>query len=522
MPIPDITFNVNQGGLGRQPAGEDHISGALFYTSTLPSGFDSSNRIKQVFSLSQAENLGILATGAGDETKAGGTYTITNEGVDGDTITIQIATNISSLGFYGTVGIEMTLDAAAVVTKATCAQFIVDFINNNPVASYGFTATTDGVDSFTVFAPAGYGVYPNNTMNFYWSYSFSVGATWTADFVQAAEVGGVLGVASKIAVFHYHISEYFRLKPNGNLYIGIYAAPTTNYTEVTTLRDFARGTIRQMLVFHNFAASNIATTVPKLQTAINNSKTDKRWISSILFAPEISATTNLSSLNNLVGLSSANVSVVISQDGAATGYSLFNNTYKSISDVGAKLGALSAGRVNQSWAWVAAFPMSNGVELDTLAFSTGVLYNTVPRAQLDALNDYAYCFLRKFTGYTGSYNNQPNTCALPTSDFRYIYNNRVIDKAERVIYASTIPALSSPITLNSDGTMSESSVAYFESLANMPLDVMIQNGEISAYSVTIDPAQNVLSTNTIIETVKLLPIGVADFIEINIGFTAKI
>jgi hypothetical protein len=70
--------------------------------------------------------------------------------------------------------------------------------------------------------------------------------------------------------------------------------------------------------------------------------------------------------------------------------------------------------------------------------------------------------------------------------------------------------------------MSESSIAYFESLASMPLDVMIQNGEISAYSVTIDPAQNVLSTNTIVENVKLLPIGVADFIEINIGFTAKI
>jgi hypothetical protein len=288
------------------------------------------------------------------------------------------------------------------------------------------------------------------------------------------------------------------------------------------MRDFANGTIRQIMVFHNFSATTIATEVPKLQAVVDQSKTDKKWISSILFAPEISGTSSLSSLATLIGLSSANVSVVISQDGAASGYYLWQTTGKSITDIGAKLGALSAGKVNQSWAWVAGFPMSNGVELDTIMFSNGTFYNNVPQSQLDSLSDYGYCFLRKFTGYTGSYNNQPNTCSLLTSDLHYIYNNRVIDKAERNIYANTIPALSSPITLNSDGTMTDSSVAYFESLANTALDVMVRDGEISAYSVTIDPAQNVLSTNKIVETVKLLPIGVADFIEINIGFTTQI
>jgi hypothetical protein len=481
----------------------------IFYTGTLPTGFSSTDRIKQVFSLSQAENLGILATGAGDETVGNGTILVTTAGTNGDVATINFTEplgNVVTLGTYTKVSGDST--AANVATAIAAA------INANTLIT-GYSATVSTA-TVTVIYRAGLGIWSNSGTPL--AVSLSSGATIAVTVTQAT----VTGVASKIAVLHYHVSEYFRLKPNGNLYIGIYSAPSTNYDEVTTVRDFANGTIRQMIVFHAFATSTIATVVPKLQTAVNLSATDKKPISSILFAPEISGTSSLSSLATLVGLSSAKVSVIISQDGAADGYYLWKTTGKSITDIGAKLGALSAAKVNESWAWVSKFPMSNGVELDTINFSNGVNYNVVPESQLATLSDYGYCFLRKFTGYTGSYNNQPNTCSLPTSDYHYINNNRTIDKAIRTIRVSTIPALSSPIVLNANGTMTDSTVAYFESLANMPLDVMIQNGEISAYSVTIDPAQNVLSTNKIVETVKILPIGVADFIEINIGFTTTI
>jgi len=507
--IPDITFNVNTGGLGRQPAGEDHISGAIFYTSTLPSGFSSTSRIKQVFSLSQAESLGILATNAGDETQGTGTLVVTNKGANGDIATIKF---LEPSGSYVTLATYTKISGDS--TNDLVARGINAAINANTlITGYSSTVLSSTV---TITYRKGLGVWPNNGTPL--AVTYSTGNTIAITINQAVSAG----VASKIAVFHYNISEYFRLKPNGNLYVGIYASPSADYAEVTTLRDYANGTIRQMSVFHSFSATTISTEVGRLQTVVNQSKTDKKWISSILFAPEISGTSDLASLGTLVGLSSANVSVIISQDGAAAGYYLWQTTSKSISDVGAKLGALSSGRVNQSWAWVAGFPMSNGVELDTIMFSNGTLYNSVPQSQLDTLSDYAYCFLRKFTGYTGSYNNQPNTCSLFTSDFHYIYSNRVIDKAERVIYSNTIPALSSPIVLNSDGTMTDSTIAYFESLANTALDVMVRDGEISAYSVTIDPAQNVLSTNKIVETVSILPVGVADFIEINIGFTTII
>jgi hypothetical protein len=45
----DVIFNKGQGGLGRPLAGTDYISGLLFYTAALPSGFTATNRIKTVF-----------------------------------------------------------------------------------------------------------------------------------------------------------------------------------------------------------------------------------------------------------------------------------------------------------------------------------------------------------------------------------------------------------------------------------------------------------------------------------------
>ena len=61
MALNDITFIRGAGGLGRPLAGEDYISGLVFYltNANLPSGFTTTDRIKQVFSIAEAEALGI-------------------------------------------------------------------------------------------------------------------------------------------------------------------------------------------------------------------------------------------------------------------------------------------------------------------------------------------------------------------------------------------------------------------------------------------------------------------------------
>ena len=57
MALPAITYTRNKSGQGRQLTGEDHISGMVFYmdNSDLPTGFDTGNRNKVIYSSQGAE-----------------------------------------------------------------------------------------------------------------------------------------------------------------------------------------------------------------------------------------------------------------------------------------------------------------------------------------------------------------------------------------------------------------------------------------------------------------------------------
>ena len=505
LPLPQITFEVQQGGLGRRPSNDDYISGLIAYIANgnLPAGFTTSDRIKRVFSVQEAEALGINLNYT-DETKATGTYTISAIGSNGDTIQLfvpQPSGTPISLGVYTKTASEttVTLVAAAIVA-----------IINAGTYSHGFTATNSS-GAITITAAAGLGAYLN---------TLSATATIVGTIAgSAAAFSG--GVGSRIAVFHYHISEYFRLKPNGQLYIGLYAAYGTNFEEVTLVQTYANGAIRQMAILHDFSTAYATSQVTKIQARCDEVFGQYRPMVAI-FAPEITGTASVSSLPNNSTLDSEMVSVTIGQDAGSRGKYLYQTIKKSISDLGAKLGVLSASSVSQSWAWVGQFNMSDGTELDTIGFSNGEAYTSIAAGALESLNGYAYCFLRKLEGITGTYNNQPNTATLLTSDFRYIYLNRVLQKAIRLVRANTLPSVSSPIVLNSNGTLPDWQVENLQTLGNTALLQMISDGELSDGQTIVSPSQNVLATNTINEAIQLLPIGVADYINIEIGYVSQL
>jgi hypothetical protein len=131
-------------------------------------------------------------------------------------------------------------------------------------------------------------------------------------------------------------------------------------------------------------------------------------------------------------------------------------------------------------------------------------------------------FLRKFVGVAGSYFNDSHTAVAKSSDYAFIENNRVIDKAIRGVYASVLPDLNGPLELNANGTLSDVTVEYLTGKAELPLEQMDRNGELSAYLVTIDPSQNVQSAGKLVIGVKLVALGVARNITVNIGFTSGI
>lgn len=508
MGLNNVKFNLGQGGLGRPLPGEDYISGLILYCidGSLPSGFTTTNRIKQFFSITDAEAAGILDTNA-DETPATGSYLVTAIGVNGDTAALSVTETfgkVVALGTYTKSASETTVNAIAAAIAA---------VINAGTAVHGYTAIA-ATATVTITARKGLGIFLNTGTPLAVTIQGTIAGTLTA-------FSG--GVASKQAVWHYHISEYFRIQPQGSLYVGFFAIPGSyTFTEITTLQNYANGLIRQVGVYKDsaaFAAGDL--------TAIHNVcaslvAAHKEIIA--LYAGDLKAVADISTLTNLSTQSNNYVSPVIGQDGAALGATLFYAYGKSITNLGEALGAVSLAKVSESIAWVQKFNMSDGTETDVLAFANGKLFSdpSVVDSLLSTLQDYRYIFLRKFVGVSGSYFNEESTAIATSSDYAYISDNRTIQKATRGIYKSLVPALNSSFTLNADGTIPDSSASYFTNLAEQNLIQMIRDGEISAQKVFINPTQNVAATSQIIITAQIVKNGVARNIVVNIGYQTSI
>jgi hypothetical protein len=164
--------------------------------------------------------------------------------------------------------------------------------------------------------------------------------------------------------------------------------------------------------------------------------------------------------------------------------------------------------------------MSNGLELDTIAFANGVKFSdaSVTSNLLDAIDLKRYIFLRKFPNKSGSFHNDSHTVITPSSDYAFIENNRVIDKAIRGVDEALTPSLNSPLLLNANGTLANSTIAFLTGQATVITDEMVRNGEASAIGVTIDPNQNVASSSKVVVAINIVPRGVARNIVVNIGF----
>jgi hypothetical protein len=345
-----------------------------------------------------------------------------------------------------------------------------------------------------------------------------------------------LGITQALfPVEHYHISEFFKMAElvqglaQGVLYVGIYNIGTGTYagTQIQLVQDYANGEIRQMGVFltDTFATSLVTDT----QTVCATLETVNKPLS-VLLAADFTGTT-LSALSDLRALSAKKVSVVIGEDKGGVGGALATSEGNSITSLGATLGIAAVAAVHQSIGWRGRFNMLHGTEYETLQFATGEAWQTQSQATLTTLTTKGYIYLTKEVGFVGTFHSDSPTSVAATSDFAYLENNRTIDKAARLIRENNLPNIQAPLYVDADtGKLSESTIADFRAKAFKALDNMAANGEIStnaagevpANSVVINPDQNVLTTSKVIMTVKIVPVGVARDIEVNLGFAISI
>ncbi len=549
MALSRIVFNRGQEGLGRSLPGSDHISGKLFYTAgSLPPGFGTSDRIKKIFSLKDAENLGILDDHA-DETKGtGGVVLIAGTWIIGETSSILI-----DGAFLGTF-------TATATTIADQVAGLVAAINagTSTGLKHGWSAVDTASTTVTLTQPDKLGIFNNGGSHITFATDSASGTGTPTQFTG--------GVGSYFAIIHYHISEYFRLQPKGVTFVGIFAQNSFDGAEIETIQNFADGEIRQLgiLLTHEvFASSQLTVMQGKLDTLEGQDKP----MSALLHSDLSSAT--LSTLADLTTLSNERTSMLIGEEGDfhqpaydndknylagekvtfqgaayiakinTVGNSPWDTTKWtflrenlqaingfSIGTMGVALGAVSFALVSDSIAFIAKFPLVTETGLDEVAFATGDLWKDVAVNLKDTLDDQHYIFLIKETGISGTFFNDSKTAITAANDFATIENVRTIDKAVRTIRINELPNLNGPLFVDADGKLTEDTIAVFKNDAQRAINQMVVDLELSPGSkdkgVTIDPDQNVLATSKIVIGVKLIPVGVAREIEINIGFVVSL
>ena len=518
MPLPSITFIEGQGGLGRPLANNDHISGLLIYTgATLPSGFTASTA-KAIYSVDDAIAAGI-AKDFSDATAATGKYTVSTAGATGDSFKLTVAELTPYTGAARTTTLcNFTLTTGSPTTTTSAAEIAAAI--NAGTSTHGYTATS-AVAVVTITAPKWQGAYLNSGTPLV----ATITGTLAGSITQFGAGGTTAGVASNQIQWYYHISEFFRIQPKGKLWVGFFSVPGSyTFSEITTMQNTTQGEIRQIGILKDSASAWTTADITAIDGICETNKSIYQPLVA-LYAANLQATSDITTLSDLTSLTAKNVQTVIGQDGGALGnfiYQSLGSGKKSITCLGAQLGAVALRKVSESIAWVEKTNLSNGTELETPAFCNGQLVSALSSNALEALNTKRHIFLKKFRGYAGTFFNDSHTAIIQSSDYAYLENNRTIQKAERLLYISYVPVLSSPIQFNANGTLTDTTVAYFENIGSGALDQMVRDGELSAKSVTVNPVQNVLATSTLIITVVLVINGVARQIQIPIGFKPSI
>jgi len=493
-----LTFNIGQGGLGRPLTGKDYYSGFLFDSAVYPSGFSAGEPIKLLASLQDAENLGIVDDGTGETVATGGAVQVTAVGAAGDTFTVAIKSTRNP-------SIELcTIIQGSAETVDTLASRIADGINANYNAT-GFTASA-ATDTVTIVMAANWGEAFNTA-----GLSVDTNGAGTTVVTQFDS-----GVGSILSIMHYHISEFFRIQPKGLLWFGIYdESGGLDGDHIEDIVNYSDGEIRQIAVFMQTAWSTSDMGI--IQVAIDKLQTEYKRLNAVYSADQLGDT--LTALTSLRALTYDRVSSCIGQDGGAEGWRLVDVEGISISCIGACLGTIALSAVHENIGWVAQFNLT-GFELDVLSFTTGDLYKAVSAPTIQLLDDRGYVFSLKYIGKSGSYFNDSPTAITEANDYAYIENGRTIDKAVRGVNFALTDYLNAPLYVDPiNGQLTDLTISTFANAASIPLEDMEINGELSGYSVIIDPTQNVIATSELVITIKLVPVGVAREIVVNIGYS---
>jgi hypothetical protein len=184
------------------------------------------------------------------------------------------------------------------------------------------------------------------------------------------------------------------------------------------------------------------------------------------------------------------------------------------SAVGLLLGRLAAIPVQRNVGRVKDGP------LNVTAIYIGTETLAAAEGDIATLHGKGFITFRRYVGRSGYYFTDDPTCALATDDYRSLARGRVIDKAIVLAYATFVNEILDEVEIDANGRLATVVCKYYQSIIESAVDAaMTSNAEISSFSATIDPEQDVLTTEQIVVDARIVPVGYAKEIIVKLGFS---
>jgi hypothetical protein len=356
--------------------------------------------------------------------------------------------------------------------------------------------------------------------------------------VKEAEENGITAAYDDTndVLAHYHIDEAFRINPDIYLFV-LFLEDISDYSAINAaIRETE--IVRIVGICENKTAApltDLATKVPAYQAnVVDELASEKLRIDAVLVSGEITDdTAAISTYPTLRDLDSENVSVIIGTDKAIADAS----AVLSNAAIGTAIGGLSRRAVDENLGSVDIANKPDYAKGQNYFSLTDLVKGKFVQAQLQAgqlitalnsaerkdLNDKGYIFVGYYAGFQGYYFSNSCTSTELSSDYCYIENNRVWNKAARGIRQALLPRVKSSILKEREtGYIRNTEAKDLEQLAAAPLEAMMAADEISGYEVVIDRTQILIDETPLKVAGQIVANGVVFSFEFDLGLTDKI
>jgi hypothetical protein len=351
--------------------------------------------------------------------------------------------------------------------------------------------------------------------------------------LQAAEALGIDATYDDTndILAHHHISEAFRVNPDAQMYLMLSDGTNLAANICTAVRTYPDIKIIGFAETITATPTAIATQVALFQTdVVDELENDKILIDTCLIGgDQFASATAIADYPTLRTLDAENVAVIIAQDPAVAS---IKAEYANYTAIGTALGALSRRSVNENLGSVDIANKPNyakGLDYFSLtdvnrglwmnaSIQSGKTVASLTSAERAALNEKGYNFVGNYAGYAGFYFSNSVTATAATSDYTYIENNRVWNKAARAVREALLPRVKSNILKDTTtGFIKDTEAKELEVLAEKPLQNMVSAGEISGYDVYVNPAQALVDETPLQVTGEIVYNGIAFSFEFDLG-----